>query len=350
MPLTPPDCDLRDFQRMMIDISRLRQSSFDAVIDDSAWRAGVNLWFSAWHAIPAGSLENEDGALAKAAGLGRDVKTWRKVKKDALRGFVECEDGRLYHETVCEFALEAWIEKLVQRISSGAGNAKRWKSTFDATPIEAMLSDAADRLAAIAPDSKSLAKARRRESRTDAASIPPGRADDPTGTTTASHRDHETIPPGSLETGTGTGIIGVITPIPAQRAQDVFPKPDFATDQVWRDFLANRKRKKLANTATAHTKLLRDLDRLSSPEWPPSRLLEHAAAKGWGGIYDPNGDDQHGARQFTSQPSAGDLRGHRPDPALDLVRRARAAEGPPDYSPPDWRDGPALPSFGSGRP
>lgn len=216
-PLTPADCDLRDFQRMMIDISRLRQSSFDAILDDSAWRAGVNLWFSAWHAVPAGSLDNEDGALAKAAGLGRDLRTWRNVKKDALRGFVECSDGRLYHETVCEFALEAWIEKLLQRLASGAGNAKRWKTEFDATPIEVALQETAARLESLAPASKHIAKARRRDSRTDTNGIPPGQDNDPTGTNNSSHRDQKTVPPQSLETGTGTGIrIEPPTPKPSK--------------------------------------------------------------------------------------------------------------------------------------
>src|SRR5690606_4124736 len=132
--------------RMMLDITRLRQSDFDATPDDSAWRAGLNLWFSAWHAVPAGSLSDDEAALAKAAGLGRDLRTWRKVKAAAMRGFVLCDDGRYYHETVCEFALEAWLEKLSQRLSSGAGNAKRWKIDFDPTAIESAIVEAADLL------------------------------------------------------------------------------------------------------------------------------------------------------------------------------------------------------------
>jgi hypothetical protein len=60
----------------------------------------------------------------------------------------------------------------------------------------------------------------------------------------------------------------------------------------WRDFLANRKRKSLPNTPTAHKRLLADLARLSDDEWPPGRLIEHAAAKGWAAIYDPREQDQ----------------------------------------------------------
>lgn len=197
-PLTPPECDLRDFPRMMLDITRLRQSDFDATPDDSAWRAGLNLWFSAWHSVPAGSLSDDEAALAKAAGLGRDLRTWRKVKAAAMRGFVLCDDGRHYHETVCEFALEAWLEKLSQRLSSGAGNAKRWKISFDPADIEHAVEHAAALLARISPQSKALLKIKRRQSRQE---------DDgnPNGTENQSRRDAENVPPGSQGTGTGTG-------------------------------------------------------------------------------------------------------------------------------------------------
>lgn len=195
-PLTPPECDLRDFPRMMLDITRLRQSDFDATPDDSAWRAGLNLWFSAWHSVPAGSLSDDEPALAKAAGLGRDLRTWRKVRAAAMRGFVLCDDGRYYHETVCEFALEAWLEKLSQRLSSGAGNAKRWKISFDPADIEHAIEHAAALLARISPQSKALVKAKRRQSRQD---------DDgnPDGTENQSRRDTKTVPAGSQGTGTG---------------------------------------------------------------------------------------------------------------------------------------------------
>jgi len=180
-PLTPPDCDLRDFPRMMIDVTRLRQSDFDAIIDDTAWRAGMNLWFSAWHGDPAGSLSSDDSALAKAAGLGRDLRTWSKVRTDALRGFTLCSDGRLYHATVCEFALEAWLEKLVQRLSSGAGNAKRWGADFDPAAIEAEIDAAADMLAALNPQSRAIAKAKRRHSRRNPDGNPDGTRPPPGG-------------------------------------------------------------------------------------------------------------------------------------------------------------------------
>src|SRR4051794_28113345 len=101
-PLTPADCDLRDFSRMMLDIRRLRASGFDAIADDAAWRAGLNLWMSAFHDVPAASLEDNEAGLCKAAGLGRDLETWACVKADAMRGWVLCSDGRWYHGTLAE--------------------------------------------------------------------------------------------------------------------------------------------------------------------------------------------------------------------------------------------------------
>ena len=181
-PLTPPDCDLRDFPRMMIDIGRLRQSSLDATLDDRVYRAALNLYFTSWHSLPCGSLDAEPAALMKAAGLGRDLKTWREIEGEALRGFVRCSDGSLYHRVVAEFALEGWIEKLLQRLISGAGNAKRWETIFDSGPIETALQDAAARLEALAPQSKTVAKARRKLVRSDRTAIPPGQQTDPAGT------------------------------------------------------------------------------------------------------------------------------------------------------------------------
>lgn len=197
-PLTPPDCDLRDFPRMMIDIPRLRGSEFDASLNDSAWRAGFNLWLSAWHQVPAGSMPDDDAALAKAAGLGRDVRAWKKVRAEVLRTWVKCEDGLLYQPTVCEFALEAWIEKLAQAISSGAGNAKRWNVPFDPEPLKREIERTGRMLAFLNPKSKALRKIVRQMARQPTDDLPD--EDEP-----ESQRDADEIPNQSLGKGTGTG-------------------------------------------------------------------------------------------------------------------------------------------------
>jgi hypothetical protein len=69
--------------------------------------------------------------------------------------------------------------------------------------------------------------------------------------------------------------------------------------QVWSDFLKNRQRKRLPNTDTAWKAFNDDLTRVTANTGlPPAELIEHAAAKGWGGIYEPNistADDRRGS-------------------------------------------------------
>lgn len=110
-PLTPADCDLRDFQYMELDVRRLRDSEFAAASSGEAFRAGVLLWCAAWHQVPAASLPDNDTELANLAGFGRVVKEWRKVRSEALNGFVLCSDGRLYHSVIAEKAIAAFAAK-----------------------------------------------------------------------------------------------------------------------------------------------------------------------------------------------------------------------------------------------
>lgn len=193
-PLVPADCDLTDFDRMPIDIKSLRGSKFDAGLDDTAWRAGVNLWISAWHGAPAASLDDDDEALAVAAGL-RDLKKWARIKAKALRGFVRCADGRLYHDTLAELVLEAWLEKLFQRLSSGAGNAKRWGAKFDPETVWADIETACEHLEQLNPDSKALAKARRKSAKRNPDSNPGG-TEKPPGETSQRDSRRENVPRG----------------------------------------------------------------------------------------------------------------------------------------------------------
>ncbi len=72
---------------------------------------------------------------------------------------------------------------------------------------------------------------------------------------------------------------------PARVRTDAFPRPDWAEPSVWADFLENRKRKRLTNTATAHKGFLEDIARNTDPHWPPGRLLEAATRRGHGAIY-----------------------------------------------------------------
>lgn len=127
-PLTPADCDLRDFAFMPLDAARLLDSDLFALATGDEFKAALALWCKSWLQIPAASLPDDDRVLAHLSGAGAK---WRKVKEMALRGFVKCDDGRLYHRTVAEKANEAWAKKQSYRERSKKGNAKRWGSQKD---------------------------------------------------------------------------------------------------------------------------------------------------------------------------------------------------------------------------
>jgi len=114
-PPVPEDCDLQDFTFMPLQVARLRDSDLAAEEDPEACWYALLLWAASWHQLPAASLPDNETVLCKLIGLGRDLKTFRKHRNGALRGFIKCSDGRLYHSVVAEQALDAWKGKLEQR-------------------------------------------------------------------------------------------------------------------------------------------------------------------------------------------------------------------------------------------
>jgi hypothetical protein len=118
-PLVPANLDLRKWQYMKLDVVKLQNSDTWALADGWAAKACINLWCRAWHQVPAGSLPNDDLLLAKLA----DVPDWPSVRNVALRGFVECSDGRLYHPIVCKAALSS--AKVAKQKKTAANS--RWK-------------------------------------------------------------------------------------------------------------------------------------------------------------------------------------------------------------------------------
>jgi Protein of unknown function (DUF1376) len=124
-PLVPADTDLRDFQYMPLDVVRLVDSDLAALATGEEFRCAVILWCKAWHQVPASSLPNDDRLLSHLAGFGRDMKAWRAVRDVALRGFVECSAGRLYHPVIAEKAIEAADAKRRRRERTAKATAAR---------------------------------------------------------------------------------------------------------------------------------------------------------------------------------------------------------------------------------
>jgi uncharacterized protein DUF1376 len=114
-PPVPADLDLRDFPFMPLDVLRLRDSDLATLATGDEFKAAVLLWCVAWHQVPCGSVPNDERWLARQSGAGAN---WRRVKGEALRGFVEHSDGRLYHPVIVEKALASWRRKCEQRVKT----------------------------------------------------------------------------------------------------------------------------------------------------------------------------------------------------------------------------------------
>ena len=119
------------------------------------------------------------------------------------------------------------------------------------------------------------------------------------GATSGQHRTKE-------ETGNNTSEdkSSSVVSIARERKADPFPRPDFADPQVWADFMLNRKRKRMTNSATAYRDFLRSIDAEQDENWSPGRLLEHATAKGWGSIHNPDKDDRNELPRRTARPAS----------------------------------------------
>lgn len=124
-PLTAPEIDLREFPYMPLDVVRLRDSDISVLSSGDEFRAAVLLWCASWHQVPAASLPNDDRLLANLAGYGRDLAGWQAIRDGALRGFILCCDGRLYHPVIAEKAVDAWAKKKGQTSRTAAATEAR---------------------------------------------------------------------------------------------------------------------------------------------------------------------------------------------------------------------------------
>lgn len=127
-PPVPPEVDLRDFGFMPVDVVRVRDSQLNAEQSPAENWAAFLLWCASWHQVPAGSIPDSDVWQATQAGYARRGKIdpeWHEIRDGARRGYVTCNDGRLYHPVVCEKVLEAWDSKLARHARTAAATAAR---------------------------------------------------------------------------------------------------------------------------------------------------------------------------------------------------------------------------------
>lgn len=138
-PLVPPEVDLRDFGFMPLHVQRLRDSELVDLSTGNEFKAAVLLWAYAWHQQPAASLPNDDRILAARSGAGVG---WRKVKAMALRGFIECSDGRLYHPLIAEAALDAWERRETYQTSQATKETRQQRWRAELSRLSGLLRDA----------------------------------------------------------------------------------------------------------------------------------------------------------------------------------------------------------------
>jgi hypothetical protein len=278
-PLVPADVDLRDFGFMPLDVLRLRDSDLAALAGGDAFKAAVLLWCVAWHQVPAASLPKDDRLLARHSGAGT---SWRKVKEEALRGFVECSDGRLYHATIAEKAREAWAAKATQRARTAAATAAR--------------------------------EAKRREQQAER----DGQRNEPRNGERDEQRDVERNVVQGTGTGTGTGTVkgqgqGTEKKTPRKRAEPESVVPEMLSAFGFTrfeavEFIAHKQRLKAPLT---HRAWLDHCAEAGKAGWTPKQAAEKVMAKGWKGFEakyvehrGPNGSSPRPAQQTTAERNA----------------------------------------------
>lgn len=104
---------------MPLDVVRLIDSDLFAISSGDEFKAAVALWCKSWIQLPAASLPDDDRVLSHLSGAGA---RWKKIRGMALKGWVKCSDGRLYHPVISEKACHAWKARIAQKERA----AKRW--------------------------------------------------------------------------------------------------------------------------------------------------------------------------------------------------------------------------------
>lgn len=111
VPFVSVDIDVRALDSFMLNVEQMLASELWALSTGEEFKAAFSLWMRAWKQIPAGSLPKDEKILAAFSGSGR---RWKNVREMALRGFVECSDGRLYHKVLCGDVRRA-AQKMAER-------------------------------------------------------------------------------------------------------------------------------------------------------------------------------------------------------------------------------------------
>lgn len=95
-----------------------------------------------------------------------------------------------------------------------------------------------------------------------------------------------------------------------------FPPPPFVSGEQWSDF---RKQRKKPLTPRAYTMICNKLTALAEAGYPPGDMIDLAIERGWETVFAPQGTKNGTTHQRNGY-------GPKPDPTLELLRAANAAQ------------------------
>lgn len=235
-PLTN-DVDLRHFKRMKIDVQHLANSEFAITSDGELFKVTIILLLKSWHQVPAGSLPSDDRVLAVLSGGGR---RWKRLKREALREWTLCSDGRWYHPQVVEAALEAKRLSDKQR-GNASGPRGRQSCPYKFGDIGARDGakdhDMEESMAKPSPNDGGTKRGVREEKKGE---------------------EKNNNPP---------------SPLP----------PDLSVE-VWKDFTQHRKAKRAPLTNTVINRIAEQLELARAAGWSPDAALTEVMNAGWTGL------------------------------------------------------------------
>jgi hypothetical protein len=105
-PPIPSDVNCVGLPYMPLKVGELLESDLAELSSGIEFKAAVLLWCKSWTQVPAGSLPHDDRRLAKWSGVS--IEEFELIRPMALRGWIACNDGKIYHPIICDLALAAW--------------------------------------------------------------------------------------------------------------------------------------------------------------------------------------------------------------------------------------------------
>ncbi len=117
----PSDTNAKGW-RFELDLEQISRSDTWALATPEIRPWLLMLWSISWQQVPCGSLPNDDEIIA--ARIGMKPAAFRKARAVLMRGWVEHDDGRLYHQTVTDRVLAMLETKQKGRDRKAAYRAK----------------------------------------------------------------------------------------------------------------------------------------------------------------------------------------------------------------------------------